>query len=97
MIQKSNGKEFEDFIGCIEQILELDFIYMKRILVLCKWFEASQRRPYTFVKTNDYGFTLFDSISKEISWTKNMAIYVQSPKRYVKLTHVLMMIQIESL
>jgi hypothetical protein len=81
MIQNSNGKEFEDFIGYIEQILEIDFILMKRILILCKWFEAFQRRPYTSVKTNNYGFTLFNSISKKISCTKKYGNPCAEPQK----------------
>lgn len=49
----STMDNFEDFIGYIEQILEIDDLHMKKTILLCKWFESTQRRPRTSVKTDD--------------------------------------------
>ena len=65
--EDSSTEIVEDFIGYIEEILEIDFIHLKKTFIMCKWFGSAQVRPNTSMKTDGYGFTLFKATSREIS------------------------------
>ena len=66
MHHESGEEYYEDFVGYIDQILELDFLYFKKVIVMCTWFGGAQQRSRTSIKIDEYGFTLFDT-SKHIS------------------------------
>jgi hypothetical protein len=70
----------DDYVGIIEYILEIDFLYIKPVLVLCKWFGATQKRPYSSMKIDEYGFSLFDC-TKHISETTKYGNPCVEPSR----------------
>lgn len=65
--EDSSMEVVKDFIEYIEQILEIDFIHMKKTFIMCKWFGRAQLRPHTSVQTDDYWFHVVQCASRKIS------------------------------
>jgi hypothetical protein len=47
-----------EYVGWIEEILELDYGRFQTIVLLCNWVVANYFGFVTIVKQNEYGFTL---------------------------------------
>jgi hypothetical protein len=65
--QDDSNEELEDYVGVIEHILEI-------------WFGASQRRPLTSIKIDEYGFSIFDCTKSISNSTKFGNPYIEASR-----------------
>jgi hypothetical protein len=49
-----------EYVGWIEEILELDYWRFQTIVLLCNWMVANYKGSTTIVKRDEYGFTLMN-------------------------------------
>ncbi len=54
-----------EYVGCMEEILELDYGILKTIVLLCNWVKTNNNKNCVTIKQGEYGFTLvnFNSLT----------------------------------